>query len=212
MCLTPTNRLPDWTELRIIPGCLCAARRAIRWNTDRGLGVFRGAVCRGAGTVFVRGAGGEDLRDSAKERLWYAVSPNLLPSDRPLNLHYLLSRDDWLTVTDARGTVISDRVAAVVIAPREQSDAYVFGLFEDTPRSSSTTPADAAESYLDEENRDGDRVFVKSDSYRGALSPESDANQTLDLLARVHIEDLVNDRIPPTAGCARALWEARVLP
>ena len=43
------NRLPDWTGLRIIPGCLCAARRAIRWNPDRGLGVFRGAVCRGRG-------------------------------------------------------------------------------------------------------------------------------------------------------------------
>ena len=102
------------------------------------------------GTVFVRGAGGEDLRDSAKERLWYAVSSNLLPSDQPrrppLNLHYLLSRDDWLTVTDARGEIVSDRVAAVVIAPREQSaeDGLVFGLFEDTPRSDSIMPAEAA--------------------------------------------------------------------
>ena len=153
------------------------------------------------GTVFVRGAGGEDLRDSAKERLWYAVSSNLLPSDQPrrppLNLHYLLSRDDWLTVTDARGEIVSDRVAAVVIAPREQSGEHVFRLFEDTPRSGSPTPEDAAESYLDEKNRDGDGVFVNSDSYRASvLGPESDANQTSDLLARVHIEDFINDRIP----------------
>ena len=153
------------------------------------------------GTVFVRGAGGEDLRDSAKERLWYAVSPNLLPSDQPrrppLNFHYLLSREDWLTVTDARGEIVSDRVAAVVIAPREQSGEHVFRLFEDTPRSGSPTPEEAAAAYLDEENRDGDRVFVNSDSYRASvLGPESDANQTLDLLARVHIEDFINDRIP----------------
>ena len=173
------------------------------------VGRFPWRSLSGAGNVFVRGAGGEDLRDSAKERLWYAVSPNLLPSDRPLNLHYLLSRDDWLIVTDARGTVISDRVAAVVIAPREQSaedeDGLVFGLFEDTRRSGRPTlsAVDTASVYLDAGNSDGDRVFVKSDSYRASVlgpelsGPESDANQTLDLLARVHIEDLVNDRIPP---------------
>ena len=153
------------------------------------------------GTVFVRGAGGEDLRDAAKERLWYAVSPNLLPSNQPrrppLNLHYLLSREDWLTVTDARGAVISDRVAAVVIAPREQSGEHIFGLFEDTPRDGSPTAESAVTAYLDAKNSDGDSVFVNSDSYRdAAFGPESDANQTLDLLARVHIEDLVNDRIP----------------
>ena len=169
------------------------------------VGRFPWRSLSGAGTVFVRGAGGEDLRDSAKERLWYAVSPNLLPSDQPrrppLNLHYLLSRDDWLTVTDARGTVISDRVAAVVIAPREQSaeDGLVFGLFEDTPRSGRPTlsAADTAAAYLDEENRNRDGVFVNSDSYRASvLGPESDVNQTSDLLARVHIEDFINDRIP----------------
>ena len=160
------------------------------------VGRFPWRSLSGAGNIFVRGAGGEDLRDSAKERLWYAVSPNLLPSDQPLNLHYLLSREDWLTVTDARGTVtVSNRVAAVVIAPREQSDedGLVFGLFEDTPRSGSPTPADTAAAYLDEENRDGDSVFVNSDFYRGtALSLESGANQTLDLLARIDIEDLAN--------------------
>ena len=165
------------------------------------VGRFPWRSLSGAGTVFVRGAGGEDLRDSAKERLWYAVSPNLLPSDQPrrppLNFHYLLSRDDWLTVTDARGEIVSDRVAAVVIAPREQSGEHVFSLFEDTPRSGSPTPEDAAESYLDAENSDGDRVFVNSDSYRASvLGPESDANQTLDLLARIDIEDFINDRIP----------------
>ena len=170
------------------------------------VGRFPWRSLSGAGNIFVRGAGGEDLRDSAKERLWYAVSHNVLPSARPrqpLNLHYLLSREDWLTVTDARSSVtISNRVAAVVIAPREQSDedGLVFGLFEDTPRSGRPTPsaAEAAAAYLDEENRDGDRVFVNTDSYRGALSPESDANQTLDLLALVHIEDFPD--APPPDG------------
>ena len=156
----------------------------------------------GAGNIFVRGAGGEDLRDSAKERLWYAVSPNVLPSDQPLNLHYLLSRNDWLTVTDARGEIVSKRAAAVVIAPREQSGEHIFRLFEDTPRSGRPTPsaAAAAAAYLDAENRDDEkpRVFVNSDSYRASvLGPESDVNQTLDLLAHIDIEDLANasDRI-----------------
>ena len=170
------------------------------------VGRFPWRSLSGAGTVFVRGAGGEDLRDSAKERLWYAVSPNLLPSTNrplpPLNAHYLLSREDWLTVTDARGTVtVSNRVAALVIAPREQSDedgedGSVFRLFEDTPRSGSPTPARAAAAYLDAGNRNlvgGVSVFVNSDYYRAAeFGPESDANQTLDLLARIDIEDLVN--------------------
>ena len=172
------------------------------------VGRFPWRSLSGAGTVFVRGAGGEDLRDSAKERLWYAVSPNLLPSDQPrrppLNLHYLLSREDWLTVTDARTdtrgvttVTVSNRVAAVVIAPREQSDedGLVFGLFEDTPRSGRPTPsaAEAAAAYLDAGNRNldgGVSVFVNSDYYRAAeFGPESDANQNLDLLARIDIED-----------------------
>ena len=174
------------------------------------VGRFPWRSLSGAGTVFVRGAGGEDLRDSAKERLWYAVSPNLLPSNQPhrppLNLHYLLSREDWLTVTDARGEIVSDRVAALVIAPREQSGEHIFGLFEDTPRSDSPTPADTAAAYLDEENRDGDRVFVNSDSYRGAaFGPESDANQTLDLLARVHIEDFPDAPPPDSRLCDSAV-------
>ena len=176
----------------------------------------------GAGTVFVRGAGGEDLRDSAKERLWYAVSPNVLPSDQPLNLHYLLSRDDWLTVTDARGTVISDRVAAVVIAPREQSgedDRLVFNLFEDTPRSGPPTPAAAAAAYLDAENQnlgndpddEHDRTFVNSDFYRGAeFGPESDANQTLDLLARVHVEDFPDTPPPDRRLCESSAGDENV--
>ena len=103
-------RLPDWTGLRIIPGCLCAAQTGNPLESGSWVGRFPWRSLSGAGTVFVRGAGGEDLRDSAKERLWYAVSPNLLPSDQPrrppLNLHYLLSRDDWLTVTDARGETV----------------------------------------------------------------------------------------------------------
>ena len=191
------------------------------------VGRFPWRSLSGAGNVFVRGAGGEDLRDSAKERLWYAVSPNLLPPDQPfnppLNLHYLLGRDDWLTVTDARGTVISDRVAAVVIAPREQSaedeDGLVFGLFEDTPRSGrpALSAADTAAAYLDAGNQNldgGVSVFVNSDSYRGAeFGPESDANQTLDLLARIDIEDLANasDRIPDLGRLGRLCESASAI-
>lgn len=67
---------------------------------------------------------GLQLRDAAGERLWYAVSRNLVynpgPLAAPLNSLLLDLRPPpypWLTVRDARGNIVSDRVAAVIIAP-----------------------------------------------------------------------------------------------
>ena len=78
-----------------------------------------------------------DLRDGAGERLWYAVSANLLRVGNgtalvdprvdwfdPFGLRAAAGEAnvaapafDWLTVRDASGAVLSDRVAFVVIAP-----------------------------------------------------------------------------------------------
>lgn len=62
----------------------------------------------------------QETVDSSRERLWYAVSRNLVrgggggpvnPDIGELGIH------PWITVRDQSGTVINDRVAAVIIAP-----------------------------------------------------------------------------------------------
>ena len=60
-----------------------------------------------------------DLLDSGNSRLWYALSRNIAPGHRlPLNFHRLMTySDEWLQVVDHEGEVVSDRVAAVILAP-----------------------------------------------------------------------------------------------
>nr|VFK56493.1 MAG: hypothetical protein BECKTUN1418D_GA0071000_10482 [Candidatus Kentron sp. TUN] len=72
----------------------------------------------------VHGGLGIDVRDSAEEYLWYAVSRNLIrqyqsppgyPTINPALPNTALF--PWLTVRNAVNTVISDRVAVVILAP-----------------------------------------------------------------------------------------------
>jgi len=72
----------------------------------------------------VHGGLGIEVRDSAGERLWYAVSRNLIrryqsPAGYPtINPELANSAPfPWLTVRDGEGAVISDQVAAVILAP-----------------------------------------------------------------------------------------------
>ncbi|CAN4265335.1 hypothetical protein MCEMSEM29_00119 [Methylophilaceae bacterium] len=64
-----------------------------------------------------------DLEDGSGERLWYAVSRNLIrTSDAPGSLIINPAIADapsqpWLVVRDKNGQIISNRVAAVIIAP-----------------------------------------------------------------------------------------------
>ncbi len=66
-----------------------------------------------------RGGVGTQLIDSAAESLWYAVSANLLYSGTypTINSDTANLGAGWITVRNAQGNVISNRVAAVVIAP-----------------------------------------------------------------------------------------------
>jgi hypothetical protein len=65
--------------------------------------------------------------DTTGERLWYAVSKNLVKSAGgnfpvslpPINTPTLMSNADWLTVSDEFGTLLSNQVAFVLIAPGE---------------------------------------------------------------------------------------------
>ncbi len=60
--------------------------------------------------------------DGSGQRLWYAVSPNLVydyNTNQPpvINSGTRNLTTGWLTVRDARGNILSDKVAFVVIAP-----------------------------------------------------------------------------------------------
>ncbi len=71
---------------------------------------------------------GEDFRDAQGNRLWYAVSRNVVhryefllanPNSNPIINPGILSNSNypWLRVLDRNGTLISDRVAAIILAP-----------------------------------------------------------------------------------------------
>lgn len=79
----------------------------------------------GKGLTVLNGVGG-NWRDGAGERLWYQVSKNLLhdyhtPGTLPSITPELLNTSTvpWLVVRDSNGNILSDRVAAVIIAPGE---------------------------------------------------------------------------------------------
>lgn len=66
---------------------------------------------------------GINVLDAEGNRLWYAVSPNLVhiyspPSDPVINPSIISNPAyQWLKVIDRNGALVSDRVAAVIIAP-----------------------------------------------------------------------------------------------
>ncbi len=71
---------------------------------------------------------GEDFRDALGNRLWYAVSRNLVhryeflstePNSNPIINPSIVSTPSypWLKILDRNGQLISDRVAVVIIAP-----------------------------------------------------------------------------------------------
>lgn len=78
--------------------------------------------CRGGGAGPDLGLQILDARDSARETLWFAASPNLLDNlddAQPINLSStLLSQaNGWLVVCDQGGRLLSSTVAFVVISP-----------------------------------------------------------------------------------------------
>ncbi|MEE9331217.1 MAG: hypothetical protein V3U89_03195 [Methylophilaceae bacterium] len=68
---------------------------------------------------------GIDAQDGYGNRLWYAVSPNLVHNyaptlgqlSDPIINPSIINTATWLRVVDRNGATISDRVAAVIIAP-----------------------------------------------------------------------------------------------
>ncbi|MDZ7751807.1 MAG: hypothetical protein U5S82_09115 [Gammaproteobacteria bacterium] len=97
---------------------------------------------------------GQDITDGYGARLWYAVSQNLVrnpgPGAAPLNSN-LVDLDPppfpWLQVRDGEGNIVSDRVAAVIIAPGPA--------LEGQDRSGATPPIDE---FLETFDQAGDTV------------------------------------------------------
>lgn len=74
----------------------------------------------GGGYQFIRGVDDRDFRDGYNYRLWYIVSQNVVDraDGEPLNANALRRQTDgWISIYNEDGRLLSDRVAAVVIAP-----------------------------------------------------------------------------------------------
>ena len=65
----------------------------------------------------VRGVGNRDFRGSYGERFWYILSGNVADGNVSTNPHALLKlTSGWLSLTED-GELVSDRIAAIIIAP-----------------------------------------------------------------------------------------------
>ena len=118
----------------------------------------------------IRGAGNRDFRGRYSERIWYVVSGNVVDrSDSPVNPNALLKlTSGWLTLVDEDGDVISDRVAALVIAPGAaiesvESEESLFAGEGAVPYSalSATDVDDFAAAYLDDDVYDSLSVNLR---------------------------------------------------
>lgn len=131
--------------------------------------------CVRQGLNVLNGIGG-NWRDGSGEPLWYQVSRNLLhdyqgtgtlPSITPEILN--VSTVPWLVVRDSNGHLLSDRVAAVIIAPGEPVG--------DQDRSGN---APAAREYLD-------RIFMANGTlYKNYGYQDAATNPVQEFIAGLH--------------------------
>lgn len=154
-----------------------------------------------------------DLRDGSDAPLLYAVSENLVRRsdgteflDPPINPSWgNLAPGPWITVRDRRGSVLSERVAFVVIAPGAP--------LEDQDRSDG---AASVENYLDTvsvggvtySNADFDQDFIVYPDSRRTANPDDRFN---DRLAYVTVDELlhtVERRVLGTIAAALRAYRA----
>ena len=132
------------------------------------------APCTDAG-----GGLSEHLRDDSDHTLWLAVSRNLVYDGAypVINSQITSLTTDWLTVVDANAAVISNRVAAIVIAPgkplagQDRSNAADADEYLDSLTISATVYS----------NADGDNTYIQA--------PASDTFN--DHLLLITIDDLM---------------------
>lgn len=142
--------------------------------------------------------------DKYGEHLWYGVSKNLVyespeyPFISPGLIH---KSTDWITVRDANGNILSDRVAFVVIAPGPALAPYsnCDGLNYSGQDRSATAPA--ASNYLDSvtigattySNADTDQDFIMypNSIITSGSSTQEECDQFNDQLVFVTIDELM---------------------
>lgn len=112
--------------------------------------------CNNHGITVTSGLGA-DFRDASGEPLWYAVSRNLVHDYNGTGFNPIINpgisniATDWIEVLDRNGNMISNRVAAVIIAPGGPVGAQ-----------DRDAAAPAASEYLDRMVRSSDGVPFKN--------------------------------------------------
>jgi hypothetical protein len=130
-----------------------------------------------------------DARDFLGEQVWYAVSKNLLYQNQryPFVSPALLNKtEDWITVRDSSGNVLSDRVAFVLISP---------GVPLDGQDRSAAAPNVA--NYLDDVTIGGTNYNNADDDQDYIIYPDSEYTQITtdnfnDQLIFVTIDEFMN--------------------
>jgi hypothetical protein len=169
------------------------------FNNSQLLGKFPTSVEDGCTGSFGIPAFETDPRDAAGERVWYAVSQNLVKrtgANFPtINTTTLATPQNWLTVRDQNGNVLSNQVAFIVIAPSVALAGQ--------SRSGAIPPA---QNFLDNytingttyKNWDSDLDFIS------APPTNSTANQFNDRLLYVTASELANRLVDRVAGTVRS--------
>ncbi|NIR28069.1 MAG: hypothetical protein GWN84_01775 [Gammaproteobacteria bacterium] len=154
-----------------------------------------------------------DLRDAAGAPLWYGVSKNLVRysdgatfADPPVNPDW----DDaapapWITVRDHDGSVLSDRVAFLIIAPGEPLQGQ-----------DRSTAAPSVENYLDSvtvagltySNADFDQDFITYPDSRHTPDPNDSFNDRIVYVTVDELLPLVEHRVIGTVARALAVYES----
>lgn len=153
-----------------------------------------------------------DLRDATGAPLWYAVSRNLVRYsdgaafvDPPVNPDWGDSGPaPWITVRDHDGSVLSDRVAFVIIAPGDP-----------LPGQDRSGPAPSVGNYLDTvtvagltySNADFDQDFITYPDSRRTADPNDSFNDRIVYVTVDELLALVERRVIGTVARALAVYD-----
>lgn len=183
----------------------CVTNTTIPFNNNLLLGKFPTLVEDGCGASIP--AFETDPRDATGERVWYAVSQNLVKSADStggntsggyfpkINTTTLATPQYWLTVRDQNGNVLSNQVAFIIMAP---------GVALATQNRAGATPT--AQNFLDSYTVNG-TTYKNWDVDFGFISapPTNNAtNQFNDRLLYVTSSELANRLVDRVAGTVRS--------
>ena len=140
---------------------------------------------------YARGVDDSDPRDGYGQRFWYGVSDNVIADPKiPFNPHYLVRLNTgWLTARRADGSVLSHRVAAVVVAPGVYGgDDTGSRINERKLFRGEGVPPENHKSYLQTV------TYAEFQGDKETFTVSNDTNETFsDIIDYLTIDDLVSD-------------------